>query len=504
MDGKQVGILVPTTVLAEQHRETFRERFRGFPVRVASLSRFKTPAQQKKVLEGLKNGSIDIVIGTHRLLQKDVTFKDAGLVIIDEEHRFGVKHKERLKELRVSVDVLALTATPIPRTLHMSLSGIRDLSTIETPPQDRRAIETYVCKYEDTVVKEAIHRELHRGGQVFFVHNHVQSIYQVAERLGRLIPEARMGVAHGRMKERELEKVMMDFVRRKTDVLVCTTIIESGLDIPAANTIIIDRADRFGLAQIYQMRGRVGRASEQAFAYLLVPGEHLVSRDARKRLRALMDFSELGAGFKIALNDLQIRGGGSILGSAQSGHIQAVGYELYLELLEKAVGELKGEGGEEESVDPEIRVSLSAFIPEAFIPDTDQRLLAYKRLASLTADRELNDLAMEWRDRYGALPDEVKHLLLMAGLRLLMKKLRVARLESDEHSFSLRFRHSGDMQRASSVLEKARAPFSQGAASTLAVEIGRGRLSQRLVRLKRTLQQVFEHVTDTSVSGTGR
>jgi len=248
----------------------------------------------------------------------------------------------------------------------------------------------------------------------------------------------------------------------------------------------------------------VGRASEQAFAYLLVPGEHLVSRDARKRLRALMDFSELGAGFKIALNDLQIRGGGSILGSAQSGHIQAVGYELYLELLEKAVGELKGEGGEEEPVDPEIRVSLSAFIPEAFIPDTDQRLLAYKRLASLTADRELNDLAMEWRDRYGALPDEVKHLLLMAGLRLLMKKLRVARLESDEHSFSLRFRHSGDMQRASSVLEKARAPFSQGAASTLAVEIGRGRLSQRLVRLKRTLQQVFEHVTDTSVSGTGR
>ncbi len=310
MDGKQVAMLVPTTVLAEQHYQTFLERFNGFPVAVASLSRFKTSAQQKQVLKGLERGAIDVVIGTHRLLQKDVSFRDLGLVIVDEEHRFGVKHKENLKKLRVSVDVLTLSATPIPRTLHMALSGIRDMSVIETAPEDRRSIDTLLCKYEELTIQEAIYRELHRAGQVFFVHNHVGSIYQMAARLSLLVPDARVAVAHGQMKERDLEKVMLDFIHRQVDVLVCTTIIESGLDIPAANTIIINRADKFGLAQIYQLRGRVGRSSEQAYAYLLVPGEHLITRDAQKRLRALLDFSELGAGFKIALNDLQIRGEG--------------------------------------------------------------------------------------------------------------------------------------------------------------------------------------------------
>jgi transcription-repair coupling factor (superfamily II helicase) len=493
MDGKQVAMLVPTTVLAEQHYQTFRERFEGFPVEVATLSRFKTPAQQKEVLDRLKKGTIDVVVGTHRVLQKDVVFRDLGLLIIDEEHRFGVKHKERMKQLRVSVDVLTLTATPIPRTLHMSLAGIRDLSTIETAPQDRRAIETYVCKYDEFTIREAVYRELHRGGQVFFVHNHVQSIYQTASALSNLVPEARIAVAHGQMKERELEKVMLDFVHRKVDVLVCTTIIESGLDIPAANTIIINRADKFGLAQIYQLRGRVGRSSEQAFAYLLIPGENLISRDAQKRLRALMDFSELGAGFKIALNDLQIRGGGTILGSAQSGHVAAVGYELYLELLEQTIREMKGEKDEAEAVDPEINVPLSAFFPESFIPDTDQRLLAYKRLATASDEAGVDELAGEWRDRYGAFPDHVKNLILLAKMRSLFKSLGIARVDGGEgESFLLHFSRQTGLDRLLAFLDGKKCTCFLETERKLRIEIWGRNLAQRLTRLKRMLQEYAE------------
>jgi transcription-repair coupling factor (superfamily II helicase) len=496
MDGKQVAMLVPTTVLAEQHYQSFMERFEGFPVTVASLSRFKTPAQQKQVLEGLKKGTIDVVVGTHRLIQNDVSFKDLGLIVIDEEHRFGVKHKERLKQLRVSIDVLTLTATPIPRTLHMSLAGIRDLSTIETPPQDRRAIETYVCKYDDFTIKEAIYRELHRNGQIFFVHNHVQSIYQTADALRRLVPEAQIAVAHGQMKERDLEKVMLDFIRRKIDVLVCTTIIESGLDIPAANTIIINRADRFGLAQIYQLRGRVGRSSEQAYAYLLIPGEHLISRDAQKRLRALMDFSELGAGFKIALNDLQIRGGGTILGASQSGHIAAVGYELYLELLERTIGELKGEKKESEGIDPEINIPLSAFLPDSFIPDTDQRLLAYKRLATVDKEEGVDELAGEWRDRYGPLPESAKSLVLLAKMRLILKKMGISRMDGERELFILHFTDRKDFDRFVSRLGEMKCTFSAETGLKLKVEIWGRHWPQRLVRLKRILQEQGEHVSE--------
>ena len=332
-----------------------------------SLSRFKSASQQRAIIDEIRKGRVDIVIGTHRLLQQDVVFKDLGLLIIDEEHRFGVGHKEKLKKLRTSVDVLTLTATPIPRTLHMALAGIRDLSTIETPPEDRRSIETYVTNYDEFTIREALYRELNRNGQVFFVHNHVQTIRQMAAKLAELAPEARISVAHGQMKERELERVMLDFIHKKIDVLVCTTIIESGLDIPAANTIIINRADKFGLAQIYQLRGRVGRSSEQAYAYLIIPGETLITRDAQKRLRALLDFSELGAGFKIALNDLQIRGGGAILGSSQSGHIAAVGYELYMELLEKAVKSMKDDGSQAETIETEINLPVSAFLPDNYI-----------------------------------------------------------------------------------------------------------------------------------------
>lgn len=497
MDGKQVAMLVPTTVLAEQHYQTFSERFTGFPVTVASLSRFKTSSQQKEVLNGLKKGTIDLVVGTHRLIQKDVSFRDLGLLIIDEEHRFGVKHKETLKQMRVSVDVLTLTATPIPRTLHMSLAGIRDLSTIETAPQDRRAIETYVCSYDEFAIREAVYRELKRNGQVFFVHNHVQSIHQMAVTLNKLVPEARIGVAHGQMKERDLEKVMLDFVHRQVDVLVCTTIIESGLDIPAANTIIINRADKFGLAQIYQLRGRVGRSSEQAFAYLIVPGEHLISRDAQKRLRALMDFSELGAGFKIALNDLQIRGGGAILGAAQSGHIAAVGYELYLELLEKTMREFKGEQVQSEAIDPEINISLPVFLPETFISDNDQRLLAYKRLATISEEADIDELAAEWRDRYGPLPDSVRNLILLAKLRLLFKTQGIVRMDGDSETFTLHFHQPESLVRVCSHLAQKRCEFRPETDRKLTIEIwGRG-LPQRLMRLKRILQELAEHVSDS-------
>lgn len=495
MDGKQVAMLVPTTVLAEQHYESFRERFEKFPVTVAALSRFKTAARQKQVLQGLKQGGIDIVIGTHRLLQKDVVFKDLGLLIIDEEHRFGVRHKEMMKRLRVSVDVLTLTATPIPRTLHMALAGIRDLSTIETPPQDRHAIETLVCNYDELTIREALYRELHRGGQVFFVHNHVHSIMQMAAKLQKLVPEAHIGVGHGQMKESDLEKVMLDFIHKKIDVLVCTTIIESGLDIPAANTIIINRADRFGLAQIYQLRGRVGRSKEQAYAYLIIPGEHLISRDAQKRLRALLDFSELGAGFKIALNDLQIRGGGTILGSSQSGHIAAIGYELYLELLEKAVKSMKGEGTGAEAVETEINLPVSAFLPESYIPDADQRLLAYKRLATLSEEQTVDDLAGEWRDRYGTLPDVVKHLVLLAKMRLVLKRIGVARLEGDEESFTMHMAQTADVPSLMQLFEDKKCSFLLEAERKLKVEIWGRNFGQRLVRLKRILQDADERAT---------
>jgi len=495
MDGKQVAMLVPTTVLAEQHHESFRERFAKFPVTIAALSRFKTSAQQKQILEGLKKGAIDIVIGTHRLLQKDVMFKDLGLLIVDEEHRFGVRHKEMMKRFRVSVDVLTLTATPIPRTLHMALAGIRDLSTIETPPQDRHAIETFVCNYDELTIREAMYRELHRGGQIFFVHNHVQSIYQMGAKLAKLVPEARIGVGHGQMKESELEKVMLDFIRKKIDVLVCTTIIESGLDIPAANTIIINRADKFGLAQIYQLRGRVGRSSEQAYAYLMIPGEHLITRDAQKRLRALMDFSELGAGFKIALNDLQIRGGGAILGASQSGHIAAIGYELYLELLEKAVKVMKGEETGADAVETEINLPVSAFLPDSYIPDTDQRLLAYKRLATLAEEQAVDDLAGEWRDRYGPLPDAVKHLVLMAKMRLVLKRLKVMRLEGDEESFTFHFSPAADIQPLLTLFEEKKCEFGLESERKLKVEIWGRNFGQRLARLKRILQELDENAT---------
>ena len=427
-NGKQVAVLVPTTVLAQQHFETFSLRFERYPVNVACLSRFRSLREQRAIISDLKAGKIDIVIGTHRLFSKDVMFKDLGLLVLDEEQRFGVKHKEKLKKIRHNVDVLALTATPIPRTLHLSLMGIRDISLISTPPEYRRAIITYISEIDDAIVSEAVRKELGRGGQIYFVHNNIHSIWKIAGKLKKLIPEVRLDVAHGRMDENELERVMLMFMNKEIDMLVCTTIIESGLDIPSANTIIVNRADRFGLAQMYQLRGRVGRANEQAYAYLFIPDETTLGKDAVKRLKVLMEHSDLGAGFQIAMSDLKIRGGGTILGASQSGHIAAVGYEMYLKLMENAVSELKGKPVIE-SLEPEINIIISAFIPESYIPDIDQRLSAYRRLAKMTELSEIVDFKAELIDRFGTLPQEAANLLLKIMLKVVSVKAGVKRLD---------------------------------------------------------------------------
>ena len=426
MDGRQVAVLVPTTVLAQQHFVTFRKRCEGYPVRVESLSRFQTAAQQKETLRGLAAGQVDIVVGTHPLLQADVQFKNLGLLVIDEEHRFGVKHKEKIKELRTLVDVMAMTATPIPRTLQMSLTGIRDLSVIETPPVDRLAVRTYVTRYDDDIVRDAIQRELDRGGQAFFVHNQVENIELMARHLRTVVPAARFGVAHGQMHERALEKVMLQFMQREVDVLVCSTIIESGLDIPNANTILINRADHLGLAQLYQLRGRVGRSHERAYAYLMIPGEHLITKDAQKRLRVLQELDDLGGGFKLAAHDLEIRGAGNLLGKQQSGQIAAVGFELYTHMMEEAVMELRGQRRRVD-VEPEIQLGFPAYIPDSYIPDENQRLVFYRRLATTGSAAELDEIATELRERYGPIPPLVDSFLRVMDLRRVLKACMIVR-----------------------------------------------------------------------------
>ena len=427
-EAKQVAMLVPTTVLAEQHYTTFTRRFDTYPVKVACLSRFRSKAEQRRIVEEIKKGTVDIVIGTHRLLQKDIAFNDLGLFIIDEEQRFGVRHKEKLKRLRTTVDVLALTATPIPRTLHLSMMGIRDISVISTPPEQRHPIITYVCEFDETVVADAIRNELARGGQIFFVHNTVNSIERMAGRLKQIVPDVRLAVAHGQMAEDALETVMMQFMEREIDMLVCTTIIESGIDVATANTILVNRADRFGLAQMYQLRGRVGRSDEQAYAYLFIPEESRLGTDAQKRLKVLMEHSDLGSGFQIAMNDLKIRGGGAILGASQSGHIAAVGYDMFLKLMEEAVAQLKGEPITE-GLEPEINLPMSAYITETYVPDIDQRLLVYRRLAKMTDLKEISAMKAELADRFGPLTGETENLLLKIMLRVLCVRAGVKRLD---------------------------------------------------------------------------
>jgi transcription-repair coupling factor (superfamily II helicase) len=415
-DGKQAAVLVPTTLLAQQHFTTFSERFAGYPVRVEVLSRFLTPGQARKVLDGLADGSVDVVIGTHRLLGGEVRFKDLGLLVVDEEQRFGVQHKEAVKKLRTNVDVLTLSATPIPRTLEMSLTGIRDLTLLTTPPADRMPILTYVGEYDERAVAEALRRELLREGQVFFVHNRVQDIDHVAAQLRELVPEARIAVAHGQMDEGTLERVVLDFWEGEYDVLVCTTIIEAGIDMPTVNTLVVDRADRLGLGQLHQLRGRVGRAGQRAYAYLFVPRDRELTEQAYERLKTIGEQTELGSGFKIAMRDLEIRGAGNLLGETQSGHIAAVGYDLYMQMVSEAVAELKGEPVREPA---EIKIDLDvdAFLPADYVAREDLRIEAYRRLATVTTQAEVDDIRAEWEDRYGPVPDGAAALLDVARLR---------------------------------------------------------------------------------------
>jgi transcription-repair coupling factor (superfamily II helicase) len=438
MEGKQAAVLTPTTVLAYQHYDTFRGRFAPFPVKVELLSRFRSAKEQKEVAKRVESGEVDVVIGTHRLLSKDVRFKELGLVVVDEEQRFGVAHKERLKHLRKRVDVLTLSATPIPRTLNMSLSGLRDMSLIETPPRDRLAIQTQVVQFSENVIKSAIELELGRGGQIFFIHNRVETIETIAALVQRLVPQARLVVGHGQMNEKEMERVMLDFIEFKHDVLVATTIIENGIDIPRANTIIINRADQYGLSQLYQLRGRVGRSNRRAYAYLLIPGEQELSPIAKRRLAAIREFSDLGAGFRIAALDLELRGAGNLLGGQQSGHMDALGFDLYTQMLERTVAELRGEAVEDETC-VTINLGVDVAIPDEYISDMGQRLRTYKRVSSARDEETLSSIRNEIRDRYGRLPESVEQLFGYALLRRLAEDLSVLSIDKTTDGVALKF-----------------------------------------------------------------
>ena len=496
-DGKQVAVLVPTTVLAEQHFSTFSDRFERYPVNVACLNRFRSMREQRKIIGDLKSGKLDIVIGTHRLLQKDVVFKDLGLLVLDEEQRFGVKHKEKLKKIRSTMDVLALTATPIPRTLHLSLMGVRDISVISTPPEHRKSIITYISEIDDAVISEAILNELKRNGQIFFVHNNIHSIWAMAKHLQKLVPEVRLDVAHGRLDDDMLEQVMLRFINKEIDLLVCTSIIESGLDISSANTILINRADRFGLAQIYQLRGRVGRLDEQAYAYLFIPNESTLSKDARKRLKVLMEHSDLGSGFQIAMSDLQIRGGGTILGASQSGHIAAVGYDMFLKLMENSMAEMKGEKIRER-LEPEINIALPVSIPESYIQDIDQRLSVYRRLTKITELDEIADFKIELVDRFGALPVEALNLLLKIMLRVLAIKAGVKKLDLRGSQLSLCFSepHQKNPARIVDFITSGGKRFEFAGDHGLKTELSKRNIAGLLTETKNILKEVIQHVNN--------
>jgi transcription-repair coupling factor (superfamily II helicase) len=443
-DNKQVAVLAPTTVLAFQHYETFKQRFGPFPVTIEMISRFRNAKQQKEILQKLETGKIDILIGTHRILSKDLKFTDLGLLIVDEEQRFGVRHKERIKQMRKQVDVLTMSATPIPRTLHMSLVGLRDMSVIETPPKDRMAIQTVVASWDDKLIQSSIEQELERGGQVYFVHNRVESIWEIAAKLQELIPKARVIVGHGQMSEGELEKVMLKFMHHEADILVATTIIENGLDIPLCNTILINRADRLGLSELYQLRGRVGRSNRRAYAYLLIPKEVELTPIARRRLAALKEFSDLGAGFKIAALDLELRGAGNLLGGEQSGHIEAIGFELYTQMLDRAVREMKGEAAPDEA-ETQLNLGLNIRIAAEYIPEENQRLRMYKRVAGVETESQLSDVASELQDRYGPPPPAVRNLLDYASLKLLCMRVGVNAIERKRDSVTFKFRQNASV-----------------------------------------------------------
>jgi transcription-repair coupling factor (superfamily II helicase) len=433
IDEKQTAVLVPTTILAQQHFSTFKERIAQFPIKVDMISRFRTNKEQRETLKKLRRGEVDVIIGTHRLLSQDVIFNDLGLLIIDEEQRFGVTHKEKIKDYKRSVDVLTLSATPIPRTLHMALAGVRDMSVIETPPENRYPIRTFIREFNSELIKETIRRELARDGQIYFVHNRVQDIDKKADMIKKLVPEAEVAVAHGQMNENKLEKLMYNFYNKVYDILVCTTIIESGLDIPNVNTIIINRAERMGLSQLYQLRGRVGRSNKIAYSYLLYKKDKILSEVAEKRLKAIKEFTNLGSGFKIAMRDMEIRGAGNILGPEQHGHIEAIGFSLYCKLLEKAVNRLKNEEVEEDKdIDTVLELEVNAFIPEDYIADSKQKIEVYKKIKKVNGRGEIEDLAAELADRFGPLPEPLKYLLNLARIKVNASRLSITKIEEEE------------------------------------------------------------------------
>jgi len=439
MDGKQVAFLAPTTGLAFQHEKTLKERFGGFPVRIDMISRFRTKQEQQEVVADLAAGKVDVIVGTHRLLSKDVEFRDLGLLVVDEEQRFGVAHKEKIKQLRKKVDVLTMTATPIPRTLNMSLVGIRDMSIIETPPKDRLSIQTNVVKFDSQVIARAISNEMARGGQVFVVHNRVESIFSIGNLIQRLVPDARIVIGHGQMNEDVLERAMLDFMARKFDVLLSTTIIENGLDIPNANTIVINRADRYGLSQLYQLRGRVGRSDRPAYAYLLIPPEDNLSPVAKKRLAAIKEFSDLGSGFRVAALDLEIRGAGNLLGGEQSGNMDTVGFEMYMKLLEQTVRELKGEDIEDDAR-ATVNLGVDLRIDEAYVPDMNQRLMLYRKVAAARKEAEIDRVLDEAVARYGPLPDSVLNLADYGRIRVMADRLGAESVDRDARTVVIKFR----------------------------------------------------------------
>ena len=499
-DGKQVAVLVPTTILAQQHYITFRERLADFPVEVDVLSRFRTPKEQREIIERLKRGKIDILIGTHRLVSKDVEFKELGLVVVDEEQRFGVKHKERLKRFRRMVDVLTMTATPIPRTLHMSLSGARDMSVITTPPHGRQPIHTEILLFDEDKIAEAILREVDRGGQVYFVHNRVQSIDEMAAFLEELLPQVRFSVAHGQMSERELERVMLHFLDRRTDCLISTMIIESGLDIPNVNTMIVNRADRFGLSQLYQLRGRVGRSNLSAFAYLIIPPWRSLNATARKRLRAIEEFSHLGSGFSVAMRDMEIRGAGNILGTEQHGFVMAVGFDLYCRLLEESVRELKGEAVEAEVPEPKVEISVSAFIPGAYISEEAQRVSFYQRLAEARKLVDVWEIEAEMKDRFGAHPDEVRSLLEVSYVKQSARALRAATVKIAGPVLLVGFPEERELSRqeVETWVSKASVPlrFAFDGGTSIEVMLGAGDGLGRLEQAREVLQELTGHESE--------
>ncbi len=493
-DNRQVAILVPTTILAEQHYQTFSERMSHTPTRVEVLSRFRTPKEQKKVLEDVKSGKVDVLVGTHRILSKDIRFRDLGLMVVDEEQRFGVKHKERLKQLKRMVDVLTLTATPIPRTLHMSMMGARDMSVINTPPQDRLPIHTEILAFDETRIAEAIYREVERGGQVYFVHNRVQSIHRLKDYLQDLLPQVRFAVAHGQMPPRQLEKIMFDFMERKYDCLVCTMIIESGIDIPSVNTILVNRADTLGLSQLYQIRGRVGRSNERAYAYLLVPKGKKLTKKSRMRLRAIEEFAELGSGFNIAMRDLEIRGAGNLVGAQQHGFITAVGFDLYCRLLDEAMRDIKGETVLD-SPEPDIKIAVSAYIPDDYVPDPDLKMEFYQRLAEAGRIVDLLEIHEEMKDRFGRLPQPARSLMHIMEIKVMARQLGVESAQLEKSRFRLAFPAERqvspvDIQR---MVEKCSTQLDFDLGEQLSIEIqvqGRDEL-ERLEKARDTLEEIL-------------